>query len=111
MAIGQGPGEILASITIDSTTDAAASGSFNVSRAVTTPTAGYTLTLNTSSVTSPDNILPLAVVEQAAGAGALFAYVTAVSAGVYDVAIVDAAGALKAGSGSRLHVSFFRSAI
>ena len=111
MAIGQGPGEILASIVIDSTTDAAASGSFNVTRTVTTPTCAYVLTLNSSAITSADNILPLAVAEQAAGAGDLFAYVINVSAGVYNVAIVDAAGALKAGSGSRLHVSFFRAAV
>jgi len=111
MAIGQGPGDILAAIAIDSTTDTANAGAFNCSRVVLTPTAEYTITLNTASTSSFDNVHPIATVETAAGAGFLAAFVVGTALGVYKVAIVDETGALKSGSGARLHVSFFRAAV
>ncbi len=102
---GSGPGDVLAQVSIDGPTDTV-NGASLVGTTVTTAKRKYRLALAAQVTGAVDAIHPIAYTNATAAAGREVR-VSFVSAGVYDVEIVDSTGAAADATG-QIVVTFLR---
>lgn len=110
MAIGSAPGDCLAACVIDPTTDTLFSRSFGVGT-LTVNAAGkdYTLALTNQAQANEAFVFVSATLQGASGVPLVAPVVSSTGPGTWNVQLVDATGALAAGS-APLHLIWFRAA-